>query len=88
MGKAKAFDGSAVVGAKSKFGSLENTFELTNNNKTVQKGIPVTCSGKLTNSFPMFLNTLKLEILFYRNSEGVAAVNPDDVLEDFRRTTI
>jgi 2-keto-4-pentenoate hydratase/2-oxohepta-3-ene-1,7-dioic acid hydratase in catechol pathway len=37
MGKAKAFDGSAVVGeffAKSKFGSLEY-YELTNN-KTVQ----------------------------------------------------
>jgi hypothetical protein len=32
----------------------------------------------------MFLNfTLKLEILFYRNPEGVAAVNPDDVLEGF-----
>src|SRR6476660_1621958 len=40
--KAKAFDGSAVIGdflPKSKFNSLENiTFELTNNNKTVQKG--------------------------------------------------
>jgi hypothetical protein len=33
----------------------------------------------------MFLNFYlkKLEILFFRNSEGVAAVNPDDVLEGF-----
>jgi 2-keto-4-pentenoate hydratase/2-oxohepta-3-ene-1,7-dioic acid hydratase in catechol pathway len=39
--KAKAFDGSAVIGdffAKEQFSSLENlTFELTNNNETVQK---------------------------------------------------
>jgi len=40
--KAKAFDGSAVIGEflpKSQFVSLENvTFELKNNNITVQKG--------------------------------------------------
>lgn len=40
--KSKAFDGSAVIGEflpKSQFRSLENiTFELTNNNKIVQKG--------------------------------------------------
>ena len=40
--KAKAFDGSAVIGdflPKSQFSSLENlTFELKNNNQTVQEG--------------------------------------------------
>ena len=40
--KAKSFDGSAVIGefiSKKQFNSLENiSFELTNNNITVQKG--------------------------------------------------
>src|SRR5215217_6541231 len=40
--KAKAFDGSAVIGdflPKEQFSSLENlTFELKNNNQTVQEG--------------------------------------------------
>jgi 2-keto-4-pentenoate hydratase/2-oxohepta-3-ene-1,7-dioic acid hydratase in catechol pathway len=39
LGKAKAFDGSAVIGdfTKEQFSSLENlTFELTNNGETVQ----------------------------------------------------
>jgi hypothetical protein len=43
---------------------------------------------KIDELISMFLFTLKnWRYYFYRNSEGVAAVNPDDVLEDFRRTT-
>ncbi|MFV8334084.1 fumarylacetoacetate hydrolase family protein [Flavobacterium sp. ZT3P35] len=88
--KAKAFDGSAVVGEflpKSKFGSLENiTFELTNNNKTVQKGNSSHMLWKIDEliSYVSQFFTLKIgDIIFTGTPEGVAAVNPDDVLEGF-----
>ncbi|MGG7034567.1 MAG: fumarylacetoacetate hydrolase family protein [Flavobacterium sp.] len=88
--KAKAFDGSAVIGdflPKSKFESLENlTFELTNNGHSVQVG----------NTANMFWNidqiiayvsqyfTLKIgDIIFTGTPEGVAAVKPNDVLEGY-----
>jgi 2-keto-4-pentenoate hydratase/2-oxohepta-3-ene-1,7-dioic acid hydratase in catechol pathway len=88
--KAKAFDGSAVIGEflpKTQFSSLENiTFELTNNNLTVQK----------SNTNKMLWNideliayvsqyfTLKIgDIIFTGTPEGVAVVNPEDVLEGF-----
>ncbi len=88
--KAKAFDGSAVIGEflpKSQFVSLENiTFELTNNNSIVQKG---NTNRMLWNvdeliSYVSQFFTLKIgDIIFTGTPEGVAAVNPDDVLEGF-----
>ncbi|MFV8353326.1 fumarylacetoacetate hydrolase family protein [Flavobacterium sp. XS2P14] len=88
--KAKAFDGSAVLGEflpKSKFGSLENiTFELTNNNKTIQKGNSSHMLWKIDEliSYVSQFFTLKIgDIIFTGTPEGVAAVNPDDVLEGF-----
>ncbi|MDD5152222.1 MAG: fumarylacetoacetate hydrolase family protein [Flavobacterium sp.] len=88
--KAKAFDGSAVIGeflSKTQFNSLENiTFELTNNNKTVQKGNTSYMLWKIDEliSFISRYFTLKIgDIIFTGTPEGVAAVKPDDVLEGF-----
>jgi 2-keto-4-pentenoate hydratase/2-oxohepta-3-ene-1,7-dioic acid hydratase in catechol pathway len=88
--KAKAFDGSAVIGEflpKSQFVSLENvTFELTNNNVTVQKGnsnMMMWNIDELVSYVSQFF-TLKIgDIIFTGTPEGVAAVKPDDVLEGF-----
>lgn len=88
--KAKAFDGSAVVGKflpKSKFSSLENiTFELMNNDKMVQKGNSSHMLWKIDEliSYVSQFFTLKIgDIIFTGTPEGVAAVKPDDVLEGF-----
>ena len=88
--KAKAFDGSAVIGEflpKNKFSSLENiTFELTNNNKTVQMGNSSFMLWKIDEliSYVSQFFTLKIgDIIFTGTPEGVAAVKPDDVLEGF-----
>ena len=88
--KSKAFDGSAVIGeflAKSQFNSLENiTFELTNNNKTVQKGNANEMLWKIDEliSYVSQFFTLKIgDIIFTGSPEGVAAVKPEDVLEGF-----
>ena len=88
--KAKAFDGSAVVGEflpKSKFSSLENiTFELTNNKKTVQKGDSSHMLWKIDEliAYVSQFFTLKIgDIIYTGTPEGVAAVKPDDVLEGF-----
>ena len=88
--KAKAFDGSAVIGdflPKEQFSSLEKlTFELTNNNKVVQKG---DSSLMLWNLDELIAHvsqyfTLKIgDIIFTGTPAGVAAVQPDDVLEGF-----
>jgi 2-keto-4-pentenoate hydratase/2-oxohepta-3-ene-1,7-dioic acid hydratase in catechol pathway len=88
--KAKAFDGSAVIGEflpKSQFVSLENiTFELTNNNSTVQKGnsnLMLWDIDELVSYVSQYF-TLKIgDIIFTGTPEGVAAVKPDDVLEGF-----
>jgi 2-keto-4-pentenoate hydratase/2-oxohepta-3-ene-1,7-dioic acid hydratase in catechol pathway len=88
--KAKAFDGSAVIGEflpKSQFISLENiTFELTNNNSTVQKGnsnLMLWNIDELVSYVSQYF-TLKIgDIIFTGTPEGVAAVKPDDVLEGF-----
>ncbi|KFF02456.1 fumarylacetoacetate hydrolase family protein [Flavobacterium reichenbachii] len=88
--KAKAFDGSAVIGdflPKSDFVSLENlTFELTNNSKTVQKGntsLMLWQIDELVSYVSQFF-TLKIgDIIFTGTPEGVAAVKPNDVLEGF-----
>jgi 2-keto-4-pentenoate hydratase/2-oxohepta-3-ene-1,7-dioic acid hydratase in catechol pathway len=88
--KAKAFDGSAVIGEflpKSQFNSLENiTFELTNNNRTVQKGNASYMSWKIDEliSYVSRYFTLKIgDIIFTGTPEGVAAVKSEDVLEGF-----
>jgi len=88
--KAKAFDGSAVVGdflPKIQFGSLENlTFELTNNGKSVQLGNTSHMLWKIDEliAYVSQFFTLKIgDILFTGTPEGVAAVQPNDVLEGF-----
>ncbi|TRX35652.1 fumarylacetoacetate hydrolase family protein [Flavobacterium restrictum] len=87
---AKAFDGSAVIGdflPKSQFSSLENiTFELTNNNKTVQKGNTNTMLWTVDEliAYVSQYFTLKIgDIIFTGTPAGVAAVQPEDVLEGF-----
>ncbi|TDE04104.1 fumarylacetoacetate hydrolase family protein [Flavobacterium hiemivividum] len=88
--KAKAFDGSAVIGdflPKEQFSSLENlTFELTNNGKTVQISDSSNMLWKIDEliSYVSQFFTLKIgDIIFTGTPEGVAAVKPDDVLEGF-----
>jgi 2-keto-4-pentenoate hydratase/2-oxohepta-3-ene-1,7-dioic acid hydratase in catechol pathway len=88
--KAKAFDGSAVIGdflPKEQFISLENlTFELTNNGKTVQISNSSYMLWKIDEliSYVSQFFTLKIgDIIFTGTPEGVAAVKPDDVLEGF-----
>ena len=82
--KAKSFDGSAVIGEflpKKQFNSLENiTFELTNNNKTVQKGNASLMLWKIDEliSFVSEYFTLKIgDIVFTGTPEGVAVVKPE-----------
>ena len=88
--KAKAFDGSAVIGEflpKSQFNSLENlTFELTNNGKPVQIGNTSHMLWKIDEliSYVSQYFTLKIgDIIFTGTPEGVERVNPDDILEGF-----
>jgi len=88
--KAKSFDGSAVIGdflPKERFSSLENlTFELTNNNKSVQKGNSSLMLWKIDEliAYVSQYFTLKIgDIIFTGTPAGVAAVQPDDVLEGF-----
>jgi 2-keto-4-pentenoate hydratase/2-oxohepta-3-ene-1,7-dioic acid hydratase in catechol pathway len=88
--KAKAFDGSAVIGEflqKKQFNSLENlTFELVSNSNTVQKGnsgMMLWKIDELISHISQFF-TLKIgDIIFTGTPAGVAAVKPDDVLEGF-----
>jgi len=88
--KAKAFDGSAVIGdflPKTDFISMENlSFELTNNAQTVQKGNTSHMLWKIDEliSYVSQFFTLKIgDIIFTGTPEGVAAVKPNDVLEGF-----
>lgn len=87
---AKAFDGSAVIGdflPKSKFSSLENlTFELTNNNISVQKGDTAQMLWKIDEiiAYVSQFFTLKIgDIIFTGTPEGVARIKPEDVLEGY-----
>jgi 2-keto-4-pentenoate hydratase/2-oxohepta-3-ene-1,7-dioic acid hydratase in catechol pathway len=86
--KAKAFDGSAVIGdfiPKTEFDSLENiNFELTNNGAVVQKGNTAHMLWKIDEiiAYVSQYFTLKTgDIIFTGTPEGVAKVSPDDVLE-------
>jgi len=88
--KAKSFDGSAVIGEflqKKQFNSLENiTFELKNNNKTVQKGNASHMLWKIDEliSYVSQYFTLKIgDIIFTGTPEGVAAVKSEDLLEGY-----
>jgi 2-keto-4-pentenoate hydratase/2-oxohepta-3-ene-1,7-dioic acid hydratase in catechol pathway len=88
--KAKAFDGSAVIGdfvSKSDFKSLDNlNFELTNNGVAVQKGNTSFMLWKIDEliAYVSQFFTLKIgDIIFTGTPEGVAIVRPDDVLEGF-----
>ncbi|PJJ07085.1 2-keto-4-pentenoate hydratase/2-oxohepta-3-ene-1,7-dioic acid hydratase in catechol pathway [Flavobacterium sp. 1] len=88
--KAKAFDGSAVIGdflPKSNFVSLENVnFELKNNNVAVQKGNSSMMMWNIDElvSYVSQFFTLKIgDIIFTGTPAGVASVKPNDVLEGF-----
>ena len=88
--KAKAFDGSAVIGdflPKTDFVSMENlSFELTNNSQTVQKGNTSLMLWKIDEliAYVSQYFTLKIgDIIFTGTPAGVASVKPNDVLEGF-----
>lgn len=88
--KAKAFDGSAVIGdflPKEQFSSLENlTFELKNNNKTVQEGNVNMMLWKIDEliAYVSQYFTLKIgDIIFTGTPKGVARVQPNDILEGY-----
>lgn len=85
---AKAFDGSAVVGdfiPKSELGDLNAlNFELSSNGKVVQKGNTSHMLWKIDEiiSYVSQFFTLRTgDIIFTGTPEGVAKVNPGDVLE-------
>ncbi|HLN94587.1 MULTISPECIES: fumarylacetoacetate hydrolase family protein [unclassified Flavobacterium] len=88
--KAKAFDGSAVIGdflPKSQFESLENlTFELTVNGSRAQIGNTSHMLWKIDELIAyvsQFFTLRTGDVLFTGTPEGVAAVQPGDVLEGF-----
>lgn len=88
--KAKAFDGSAVIGnliSKKIFPSIENIiFELRKNDQAVQTGNTAdmlwTVDELIAHVSEYF--TLKTgDLIFTGTPQGVAAVKPGDVLEGF-----
>jgi 2-keto-4-pentenoate hydratase/2-oxohepta-3-ene-1,7-dioic acid hydratase in catechol pathway len=88
--KAKAFDGSAIIGdflPKNEFSSTENiTFELTNNGQTVQKGNTANMLWKIDEIIAyvsQFFTLKKGDVIFTGTPEGVAKVTPNDILEGF-----
>ena len=88
--KAKAFDGSAVIGefiSKTEFSSLDNiNFELKSNTKTVQKGNTSLMLWKIDELIAyvsQYFTLKKGDIIFTGTPEGVAAVKPNDILEGF-----
>lgn len=88
--KAKAFDGSAVIGdfyPKNDYNSLKNIqFKLVKNGEIVQLG---NTSHMLWNideliaHVSQFFTLKKGDIIFTGTPEGVSAVNPNDILEGF-----
>ena len=88
--KAKAFDGSAVIGdfvSKTEFAALDNIgFELTNNGTVVQKGNTQHMLWKIDEIIAYVSQYFTLrtgDVIFTGTPEGVAKVSPDDVLEGF-----
>ena len=88
--KAKAFDGSAIIGdflPKNSFSSLENiNFELMSNGNVVQHGNTSLMLWKIDEliAYVSQYFTLKTgDILFTGTPKGVAPVKEGDVLEGF-----
>ncbi|ALM50059.1 2-hydroxyhepta-2,4-diene-1,7-dioate isomerase [Flavobacterium psychrophilum] len=88
--KAKAFDGSAVVGdfvSKTEFPDLNNiNFELTSNSTVVQSGNTQHMLWKIDEIIAYVSQYFTLrtgDIIFTGTPEGVAKVSPEDVLEGF-----
>jgi 2-keto-4-pentenoate hydratase/2-oxohepta-3-ene-1,7-dioic acid hydratase in catechol pathway len=88
--KAKAFDGSAVIGSflsKKDFKSTESiNFELKSNGITVQRGNSSHMLWKIDELIAHVSQyfTLKIgDILFTGTPEGVAKVKPNDILEGY-----
>ena len=88
--KAKAFDGSAVIGdfvPKTDFASLDAIdFELTNNGETVQKGNTAQMLWKvdeLVAEVSQYFTLKTGDVIFTGTPQGVAKVSPGDVLEGF-----
>ncbi|TRW24817.1 fumarylacetoacetate hydrolase family protein [Flavobacterium zepuense] len=88
--KAKAFDGSAVLGdfvPKTEFASLDKVnFELTNNGTPVQVGNTEQMLWKIDELIAAASQyfTLKTgDVIYTGTPQGVAKVNPGDVLEGF-----
>ena len=88
--KAKAFDGSAVIGefvSKEQFTSLDDVnFELLKNGQVAQKGNSSLMLWKIDEliAYVSQFLTLKIgDIIFTGTPEGVAAVQPNDVLEGY-----
>ena len=88
--KAKAFDGSAIIGdflPKIHFPSLENiNFELRKNNEIVQDGttsMMLWNIDEIVSYVSQFFTLKKGDIIFTGTPKGVAAVKENDVLEGF-----
>ena len=88
--KAKAFDGSAVIGefvSIEQFASLDDiNFELLKNGAVAQKGNSSLMLWKIDElvAYVSQFFTLKIgDIIFTGTPEGVAAVQPNDVLEGY-----
>lgn len=88
--KAKAFDGSAIIGdflPKNSFTSLENiNFELKSNDQLVQQGNTSMMLWKIDEiiAYVSQFFTLKTgDIIFTGTPKGVAPVKEGDVLEGF-----
>jgi 2-keto-4-pentenoate hydratase/2-oxohepta-3-ene-1,7-dioic acid hydratase in catechol pathway len=91
--KAKAFDGSAVIGEflpKTDFTNLENiTFELRSNGNLVQSGNTSEMLWQIDELIAyvsQFFTIKKGDIIFTGTPSGVAAVKPNDILEGFIET--
>lgn len=88
--KAKAFDGSAVIGdfyPKKDYDSLENMeFKLVKNGEIVQLGNTSHMLWKIDELIAhvsQFFTLKKGDIIFTGTPEGVSAVKPNDILEGF-----
>lgn len=92
--KAKAFDGSAVIGdflPKKLFSSTENiNFELKKNSTTVQKGNTGHMLWKIDELIAHVSQyfTLKVgDVIFTGTPEGVAGISANDILEGYIEQT-
>lgn len=88
--KAKAFDGSAVIGdfvSKAEFASMADIdFEMLNNGQSVQKGntsLMLWNIDELVAEASKYFTLKTGDVIFTGTPQGVAAVKPGDVLEGF-----